>query len=132
MNKFAKYFAVTVAGVVLVFVSIVAFSSAETKHKCTGTITEQGVQSPMTIYVKFAEYRWWVGLWSRSDGAVWLEIPHKTTEYYESVSRSGDSLLINASSNKLGVGGLYSKLSNSLSLQTPMGVFDGNCKRIDA
>lgn len=133
MKRLAKYLVASVLGMALLGLFIVFFSSTETRYECSGALTEKGTRSPpTTVYLKIAEYRWWVGLWSRSDGEVWLEIPHKLTEYYGNVSRSGDNLLINAPSEKQGIGGIYSKLSSSLSLQTPIGVFEGRCKRIDA
>lgn len=129
MKKLSKFIAASVALIVIVFVLIVTLSAIDTRLQCTGTLTQQSVASPMTIFVKITEYRWWVGLWSESEGNVWLEIPNRSFEYYENVSRNGESLLINAPSGR-GVGGLYSKLSNSLSLQTKMGVFDGSCQRV--
>ena len=132
MKKLPKFVAASVVLIVIIVVLIVSCSSTDTRLQCTGTLTRQSVASPMTIFVKITEYRWWVGLWSESHGALWVEIPHEASEYYERVSRNGENLLISSSSSRLGVGGLYSKLSDTLSLHMPMGVFDGSCQRADS
>ena len=129
MKRVAKYLTVLALGIVLIFVLIVFFSSTETRYQCSGALTKEGATSPTTFYLKITEYRWWVGLWSQSVGLVWLEIPQVMFESYGDVRKSGDNLLIYEPSS---MGGIYSKLSNTFSVQTPHGVLDGSCRKIDA
>src|SRR6266704_2051704 len=51
---------------------------------------ERQASKPATIYIRLATYRWWVGLWSVSNAALWLEIPNETVDYFERVVKSRD------------------------------------------
>ncbi len=59
------------AGIVAAVVVVFNFSEITQDLVCEGEVTRQGdlVQSD-TAYVELTEYRWWVGLWSDSDGMV--------------------------------------------------------------
>lgn len=129
--KLAKYLGGAALAVVLLFVFVVNFSSVESRYQCVGTLTSAGNTKPATVYIKFAEYRWWVHLWSDSDGALWLEIPNQAYDYFGQVTRVGDTRHIASQPNK-GIGGLYSTLSGTLALDTSLGFFDGTCRPIDA
>jgi len=69
---------VAVLAVVLVFVFVVNFSAAESRFECAGGFTNDKSKRAVTAFIKLHEYRWWVGLWSDSQGALWLEIPNET------------------------------------------------------
>lgn len=82
-----------------------------------------------TIYLKVHRYRWWVGLWSDSDGSTWLEIPNVMVHYYPQIKVvAEDHLQISEGHGDLK--GTLSTLSNALKLSTPVGIFDGACKAL--
>ncbi len=114
---------VVTGAALLVFVA--NFSAVETRHRCSGRLSSTDANQPAIVFIRVEEYRWWVGLWGKSDGAVSLEVPNQWVEYYSHVDESGDQLLISDTSGRLG--GTYSKLSGSLSLHTTVGNFQGAC-----
>lgn len=128
--KFAKYLGGLALAAVLLFAFVVTFSSVESRFQCSGTLTSTITSSPTTVYFKLAEYRWWVGLWSASAGALWLEIPNRTVEYFGHIVKVGDQLQISPSREEL-LRGHFSTLSGTLALETSIGQFDGTCRRID-
>ena len=128
--RIAKYLGGLALAAILVFAFVVMFSSAESRFQCTGTLSSSGALAPASIYIKLAKYRWWVGFWSDSDAALWLEIPNATVEYFGHVVEVGEQLQIFRSGNKLA--GQFSHLSKTLALSTPNGFFDGVCTKIDA
>jgi hypothetical protein len=121
--------AITVSAVLL-FVFVVNFSAVETRFECAGGFTAKTGQRSAAAYVKLHEYRWWVGLWSNADAAIWVEVPNEMVEYFGNVARVGDQLQIRDSQNK--IQGNFSTLSKTIALQTYQGFFDGTCKRITA
>ena len=127
--KLMKYLGALIVAALLLFVFVANFSAIESRFQCSGEIYSESDLHPATIYMKLQEYRWWVGLWSESDGSVWLEIPNKTFEYFEHVVEVGDQLQIFDSQKKSK--GYFSTLSKSLAISTPVWSFDGTCKRND-
>ncbi|PCJ34863.1 MAG: hypothetical protein COA93_03905 [Alphaproteobacteria bacterium] len=126
--KLIKYIGVLLFTVVILFLFVANFSSVSSSFECVGKVTSKGNVEPKTIYIVIEEYRWWVGLWSDSDGMVKLEIPNEVFEVYLHVIEAGEQLRIYESPNK--IKGNFSKLSKVLALQTPLGFFDGKCKVI--
>lgn len=125
--KLIKYLGALVVAALLLFVFVVNFSSVESHFQCSGKISSEAGSYPTTIYMKLAEYRWWVGLWGDSDGALWIEIPNKVVEYYGHVVEVGDQLQIFNSPKELK--GNFSTLSKTLAISTPVGFFDGTCTK---
>jgi hypothetical protein len=128
MKRTAKVLATAVAVAVTLWVVIVNFSASETRLQCSGALTVDGNPASVVAFMKLHRYRWWVGLWSKSDAVVWVEIPTKAYEYYGDVQLSGDNLLI---SDQPRLGGIFSTLSSGLSLNIAGGVFDGLCKPLN-
>ncbi len=126
--KFVIYTGALLLVGVLLFAFVVNFSSVSSSFECAGEISLDEKSSPSTIYIVLEEYRWWVGLWSDSDGNVKLEIPNKTLDYYSHVVEVGNQLQIYDSPNEMK--GYYSTLSKTLALKTTLGFFDGKCKEI--
>jgi hypothetical protein len=116
--------------VVLALVVVANFSAVESRFECPGTFFGGQGKRPVTAYMKLHEYRWWVGLWSDADGALWVEVPNEMLEYFENVTRVGDQLQIRDSQNK--PQGMFSALSKTLAFKTHLGFFDATCKRIAA
>lgn len=112
---------------------VVFFSSVETRYECAGTLSAKEVTSKAKIFVKIERYRWWVKLWSSSDGALWVEVPNKIFDYYSSLTAVGDQLQISRTQEELkGLWGYYSSLSNTLVLETSVGTFNGQCSKPNA
>lgn len=114
--------------VVLLFIFIVNFSSVESRYECVGELTFEGETTSKTIYIKIQEYRWWVGLWSDTDGNIQLEIPNETLSYYSNLKEVGDQLQIFGAD--MNPAGSFSTLSKALTIDTGIGIFDGKCERI--
>ncbi len=127
--KFLKYLGALTLTAVFLFVFVANFSSATSSFECSGEISFNGDSHPITIYIVLEEYRWWVGLWSDSDGNIQLEIPNETTMYYSHVVEVETQLKIYNSPKDLK--GNLSTLSKILALSTPFGFFDGKCKSIN-
>ena len=129
MKLFLKFLFLFALTAVLLFAFVAAFSSKSSSYECVGEMTNGDNLSPSTVYIQLEEYRWWVGLWSDSDGNLKLEIPHKFNGYYEHIVDINIQLQIYSKPQEMK--GYFSPLSKALSLQTPSGFFDGKCKRID-
>ena len=127
--KFIKYFAALIAVAALLILFVGNFSAVETRFKCSGAITQHERTEPETIFMKLQEYRWWVGLWSKSDGAIWLEVPNKTFEYFSHIVEVGDQLQIYDYDKK--PTGHFSTLSKSLVVSTPYWSFEGTCNTLE-
>jgi hypothetical protein len=127
MTTVKRVLAAAVIAVAAIGVIVLNFSAAESRFECVGTFSigkENG-----TVYVKLQEYRWWVGLWSKADAAIWVEFPNVTVEYFGDVIRVGDQLQIRDGLNN--TKGTFSTLSKTLALLTYKGVFEGTCKGIE-
>lgn len=127
--KLMKYLGALIVAALLLFVFVANFSTVESRFQCSGEISSESDSQPATIYMRIEEYRWWVGLWSESDGSVWLEVPNRTFDYFGHVIEVGEQLQIFDSQKK--PKGHFSTLSKSLSISTPAWSFNGTCKRND-
>ena len=74
---------------VLLFLFVVNFSTVESRYECAGELSTAKVKRAATAYLRLQEYRWWVGLWSDSDAALWVEVPNETVEYFSYLVRVG-------------------------------------------
>jgi hypothetical protein len=127
------YLGGTALAAAALFAFVVAFSATETRLQCAGTLTTKQASAPTAIFLKIHRYRWWVHLWSSSDGALWLEVPGSSFDYYGHLVEVGDQLQISRSREELGgLWGYYSSLSNTLVLETGVGTFNGHCTKLDA
>jgi hypothetical protein len=112
---------------VLYFV-IVNFSVITTKYECRGTLMANGADGPVTAFFRLEDYRWWVHLWSDSDGALWLEMPQHGADYYSKISTEGkDSVVIQRKPGE--ISGKFSRLSEHLWLTTAYGLLEGDCSK---
>ncbi|MCP5268245.1 MAG: hypothetical protein H6943_04295 [Zoogloeaceae bacterium] len=111
----------------------IVFSSVETRYECSGTLAEKNATVKAKIYLKIERYRWWVKLWSPSDGALWVEVPNRVGDYYSSLTSVSDQIQISRTKEELkGLWGYYSLLSNTLILETSAGKFNGQCSKLNA
>jgi hypothetical protein len=121
----------TIFGFGLVLLTIVLlFSSTESRFECVGKLENNNKTTDVTLYMKLTKYRWWVNLWSDSDGYVNVEIPGKHLQYFQHLEVVGDQIQIWKEKGKL-IGGYYSTLSEHIGLMTYFGNFDGKCKRME-
>lgn len=123
--KIIKILGLVLLVIVTLFIIVANFSAISSKYKCTGEISFEGNKESKTLFVVLEEYKWWVGLWSDSDGNVHLEIPNKYVGYYSHVVDVGNQRQIYESPNEMK--GNFSTLSKTLSLRTPYGFFNGEC-----
>ncbi|WP_155831726.1 hypothetical protein [Hylemonella gracilis] len=115
----------------VLFAVAIFFSSVESRYECSGTFSKKEATSKDVIFIKINRYRWWVKLWSPSDGALWVEIPGRGFDYYSSLTTVGDQLQISRTDEELkGLWGYYSSLSNTLVLETFGGMFTGQCSKL--
>jgi len=124
----------TVLATVAVLVALIggfflmAGTARESRFRCEGRFDSGPFSQPMTVFLKIAEYRWWIGLWSDSNGSVWVEVPTEWVDYAPRVADLGELIQFYGLRNE--AKGQYSKLSQLLSYERPNGVFEGNCKAI--
>jgi hypothetical protein len=130
--KALKIFAVIVGAVVLLFVFVANYSAVESRYQCLGEVSSADGSRPVTVYLKIEEYRWWVGLWSDADAAIYVEIPNTSVDYFGSVNKVGDQYQIWDSEKNLK--GNFSTLSKTLAIQLPLKLktdfFDGICNKV--
>jgi hypothetical protein len=131
--KIMKILGVIGVTVILLFVFLTKFSTVGSRFQCPGEISSIDGSHPITVYLKLEEYRWWVGLWSESDAAVYIEIPNTHVDNFNDVKKVGDQYQIFDSSKK--VKGNFSVLSKALAINIPLreqiNFFEGVCSEID-
>lgn len=109
------------AGVYIVFAY---FSTTSVNYECYGSVSGSSGRQNLSVFVRLDVYRPWVGLWSDSDGSMWVEIPNEFVDYHSSLQDVGTQMQILDDGSPIGN---FSKLSNTLAIQTVMGFFDGSC-----
>jgi hypothetical protein len=107
---------------------LIGDTARESRFRCEGRFDSGPVSQPMTVFLEIAEYRWWIGLWSDSNGSVSIEVPTEWVDYAPRVADLGE--LINFYGFRNEAKGQYSRLSQTLSYERPNGVFEGTCKAI--
>ena len=127
--KLVKYLSSFAVIVILLFAFIVNFSSVESRYQCIGKITVKDASISKTAYLKIGQYRWWIGLWGKSDGVLWIEIPNENIEYFGDIVKVGDQLQIYDHQKNLK--GYFSTLSNTLSVFLGEKTFDGSCNILE-
>jgi len=132
LTKAIRFSVFALIFVIGAFIFIVNFSSTETSYRCVGKFTYNGdALEQREIFIKHERYRWWVDLWSESnsDGNLWFEIPGKSVHYFSHLHEMENMIQISIEQGKFK--GQFSKLSNTLSLKTYIGVFDGVCSPVN-
>jgi len=141
MGRVLRYLAISIGvflGIAIVAFLIVAnFSAKDTAFRCEGKLTIASEEKPATLFMTLSEYRWWVGLWSHSDGMVSIQAPQFGVPYipYLGLEDNGEFFHIFdyvGSTRFEGFRGQFYKLSRYLGLDTKSaGVFDGQCIPIE-
>lgn len=133
LKKIIKLFLVLVVGLILIFYILANHSEKETSYKCVGYILMNNNEYPKDFYFRLTEYKWWI-FWADSPGFINLEVPNEWVNIYWDLKNVGDQIQIfekDFSSNKLKIIGNFSRLSKILRLQTHLGFYDGECKKIE-
>jgi len=124
--------ALAIAVLVVVFF---VFMTHEQRYECAGEYSTSEGKHPAKVFIKLVMYRWWVKLWSDSDGHLFLEIPSRRPgyDYYAVVKKGGELLHINERRDGTGWHGTLSRISDELTIQlSPYGnLFKGSCRSID-
>lgn len=113
---------------IAVMVGIANFSEVESRYRCDGTVAASVGPESRDIYLIVTAYRWWVDLWSDSDGMLWVEVPREPDLYFEDVRRVGDHWQVFKDGENVGD---FSTLSGAIFLQLPIGIFTGTCRNLD-
>jgi len=121
-----KTIALLFAAAIALFFVVANFSSVQTTYKCSGSLFSGPTSSLEIANLRIETYRPWVGLWSESDGSLTLEIPHKTTEYFDHVQRSSINLQIGRLDSASF--GTFSLISKTITISTGIGQYEGACQ----
>ena len=132
-----KYLAIVLIVIVGTFYIVANYSAIETKYKCEGELDYAGNIVSETIYVKYEQYRWWVGLWSDSYGNFWIEFSDKMPESFRHVTKTGTELhmfnyeYLDSGKKLTPMEGSLSLLSNKISIFKNKWSYKGQCSSID-
>ena len=89
------------------------------------------IKNQYLYFIVLEEYRWWVGLWSDSDGSVKLEIPSKWIGQFAFFGHVVDGgYLLHIYNSPIEQKGTFSKLSKNTEIGDIVWFFDGKCERI--
>lgn len=118
------------------FLFVANFSSVKTYLECKGNYSSNGQITQTKLFVSIDEYRWWVGLWSNSDGNMRVEIEEIDFLYYsylDDIDSFPRLHIYDSDPARGGKGkGYYSKLSKTLKLYfTSKTSFEGKCYSIN-
>jgi hypothetical protein len=72
---------------------------------------------PATVFVKLQEYRRWVGIWSESEGRLWIEEDGGVLHYFSQLEIGAALIFIRRSESEPSRSGKWSKVSNRLSVE---------------
>ena len=131
MNALKAFAKITVC-LVLLLIASAYFAAVEKKYKCVGEFSKEGRSTDATIYIELNQYRWWVGLWSDSDGDMVVEAPSVGWgSFYPLLKESGNRIRIHEISPEK-YRGDFSTFSGSLTLVDDYaGTFKGECTRFE-
>jgi hypothetical protein len=123
--------------VVMLFVLIANFSEQVTQYSCKGTYkTKNQTEETGEVFLKVSKYRWWVSLWNdQSDGTVLVEfrkgfdpttkLPVSYIDHLLDIRYSQETIQLR--DLKSSPAGVFYLLSNSVTLSSTYGWFDGKC-----
>lgn len=104
---------------------VINHSVVETNHRCTMRSGE-----PATVFVKLQEYRRWVGIWSESEGRLWIEEDGGVLHYFSQLEIGAALIFIRRSESEPSRSGKWSKVSNRLSVELAGRQFAGTCETV--
>jgi hypothetical protein len=114
-------------------ITIINFSEVTTSYSCNGEMKGKDDNTEkMKLFMKLNDYRWWVHLWSKSDGNLHVEIPNYgfgVSEYYGNVEKLSERYIFSDLNNK--PVGYFSLLSKTLLIFINKESFKGECELIE-
>ena len=129
MKIILKIFVFVILILGLIYYTLANYSSVESKYSCVGKITKgnEVLSSNEPLFFLMNKYRWWVHIWGEDDGDIRIELPLKQTQFY-TLKSLGELYKLNSHKE---FKGMFSTLSNTLSLNLSEGVYDGKCSVIN-
>ncbi|MEZ5999614.1 hypothetical protein [Hyphomonas sp.] len=104
------------------------FSSSKEDHICNGIVRLPGIPDRSeTLFFTYEKYAPWVGLWSDSDGSVWIEGKIFPTSFYPNVD-ANDRFFSVYDFDGTYVGE-YSLLRDHFTVKVGEFSFSGDCRR---
>ena len=130
-----KWVGFLVVAVVVLGSAATKFSAVEVRYQCNAEVYRaQSEPTVASLKFRMAEYRWWMRLWSGSDGSLWLESPQEIVQHYTNLRAAenypGRHWYILDSNGKERGG--FSTSDGMLGIETPVGLFAGECLKADA
>ena len=120
---------ITTACIVLILIGILivtSLSETQVDFVCKGSF--DGTEERVELHFRLSQYRWWVGVWSESDGNILMELPDGSFEYLADVADEDPIFQIYKSPEELIPVGRFSKISDKLTVQTAFGRYNGSCR----
>jgi hypothetical protein len=94
MTRVLKWVLAAVVALGVVLIVVVNFSERKQFYVCDGETRVGDKSTPDKAYVELSEYRWWVHLWSESDGNLRVQLDKANMiDYLTTVMRIGDGRL---------------------------------------
>lgn len=124
--KNMKKITLILSTIVSLIVLVGFFSTKSTNYECTGSFKKNSTDK--VIFLKYKEYRFWVGLWNDSKGMLWIEIPGKDSDVVTEIKEVGNLLQLYGYNKEMK--GHFSTLSKFISIRISGDFYDGQCKEI--
>ena len=130
MKKLIKLILIVFVVLILTYLYLINFSIKEYRYNCNGTITNEGKSEELNLFMKLNKYALYTKLWGDSDANIWIEVPNKWVDSKTNIKKVGDDIFHIRDSINNDLLGSFSSLSNTLSLKTHFGFYDGKCELI--
>lgn len=130
-----KWVSFLAVAVVVLVGAAVKFSAVEVRYQCQAEVYRaQSQQTEASLEFRMAEYRWWMRLWSGSDGSLWLESPKEIVQHHADLRVTEEYLgrhwyILDSDGKERGG---FSTSDGMLAVETPVGLFAGTCLKVDA
>jgi hypothetical protein len=134
MKRFLKYLGLVIAVVGGFFYIVVNHSISEEIHfVCKGDYSQKESEHGGDLYFTWRKYKWFVDLWSESDGEIYLETGDGYLDFHSNVETVDSFRQLRMrdrySTPPLVLTGQYNFPSKKLWLKsTPSGTFNGICE----
>ena len=130
-----KWISSLAAAVVVLVGAAAKFPAVEVRYQCQGEVYRaQSEPTVASLKFRMADYRWWMRLWSGSDGSLWLESPQEVVQHYTSLRVTEEYLgrhwnILDSDGKERGG---FSTPDGMLGIETSVGLFFGKCLNVDA
>jgi hypothetical protein len=122
--------------IVVVFVSILIIENYsiadERKFECKGEYSQKESKRLGNLFFTWHKFRWWVDLWSDSDGNIFVETEKGYTDFFPDVEEINGFRQLRMkdrhSTTPLKLKGQYNFPSKKLWMVSPSGIFNGFCE----